>query len=429
MLAYVGYRTGHISYALLPLVILFSARNNFLLWITNWSYSTYILMHRWVARVFAVQAVVHSITLLCTYVGTGSYAVDSVTAWWRWGIVATVLTCAMCVFSTLWFRRKAYEVFLVGHVIMAVLVIVGCWYHVILRWGFNFYDDWLMAASALWFLDRLLRVMRMAMNGVKYAIVTEVGDDHVRIEVPGLRWDRRPGYVAYAHFPTVSTWRFWENSPFSVTPTRTFHIPTHGAVVARVSSATSSSDDVEKLPASLAAYPKSAHGAAVTLTVASTAGVTFIVKKRSGLTKRLVPGKRLLTFLDGPYRFHHSAAALKCDRVLLVGGGIGITGLLPWVDAHPNIKLAWSVKLSAEKLVLELDTVLSRVPDKVVLVGERLPIADLLLSEAHAGYDRVAIVVCGPGGMCDDIRDQVSTLRSKEKTNTVFELEVDAFSW
>lgn len=430
ILSYIGYRTGHISYALLPLVILFSTRNNFLLWITNWSYGTYILLHRWIARVFAVQAIVHSITMLRTYMGTGSYPTDSVSAYWRWGIVATVLTCAMLIFSSVWFRRKAYGIFLVAHVIMAVLVIVGCWYHAVLRFGFNFYENWLIAASAVWFFDRLVRVLRMAMNGVRYANVTELGDGHVRVDVPGLRWDRRPGHVAFAHFPTVSRWCFWENHPFSVISTSTLCSPARGAVVTTTaSSASSSSHDMEKSPLSTTQAPGSPHGAAAADQDLNLAGVTLLIKKNTGLTKKLKPKKRVLMFLDGPYRFHHHDAVSKCDRVLLVGGGIGITGLLPWVDAHPNVKLAWSVKSSANVLLEEVEPVLRRVPDKVVLVGERVPISDLIMDEAHVGYKRVGIVVCGPDGMCDEVRALVARLGRDDKINTVFELEVDAFSW
>ena len=56
IMAYVGYRTGEIGYAILPLVILFAGRNNVLLYVTNWSHATYMLLHRWVARIFAAQA-------------------------------------------------------------------------------------------------------------------------------------------------------------------------------------------------------------------------------------------------------------------------------------------------------------------------------------------------------------------------------------
>lgn len=128
ILAYIGYRTGHIAYGLLPLVVLFSSRNNFLLWITNWNHGTYMLLHRWIARIFTVQAIIHSITLLECYTGTGSASTESKKAYWQWGIVATVLASAMLVFSVLYFRRLSYEIFLIGHIIMSIFVIVGCWY-------------------------------------------------------------------------------------------------------------------------------------------------------------------------------------------------------------------------------------------------------------------------------------------------------------
>lgn len=127
ILAYIGYRTGHFGYMLLPLVILLSGRNNLLLWVTNWSYDTYLVLHRWVARMFALYAIIHSVTLLGTYTGSGKYATDSNEPFWLWGIVATVLTSAMLVFSMLWFRRLAYELFLILHILMAVFVLAGCW--------------------------------------------------------------------------------------------------------------------------------------------------------------------------------------------------------------------------------------------------------------------------------------------------------------
>jgi len=39
----------------------------------------------------------------------------------------------------------------------------------------------------------------------------------------------------------------------------------------------------------------------------------------------------------------------------------------------------------------------------------------------------VGVVVCGLGGLCDDVRREVAKMGRREKT--VFELEVDAFSW
>jgi predicted ferric reductase len=396
MLSYIGYRTGHIGYALLPLLILFSSRNNFLLWITNWSYSTYLLMHRWIARIFAIQAIIHSITLLLVYKETGEYVTDSKLPYWLWGIVATVLTCAMTIFSTLYFRRLSYEFFLILHILLAIYVLVGYWYHVILRWGFNFYDNWLYAACAVWFFDRLVRVLRIAKNGLHGAVVTEIGPDHVRVDVPGLRWASKPGYIAFAYFPGVNPLRPWENHPFSINATSLFH--SYKPALARGSpSIGASSNDVENEEKSTgnvvqATVVQDASGAV------GTSGVTLIIKKNAGLTRLLKSNSRLLTLLDGLYPQSNGSGILKCDHVLLIGGGIGIMGLIAWTRAHPNVKLAWSVKSSAQALVKEMDVVLSDVRDKEIEIGARLNVHALLSNEADAGYGKVGVVVCGPGG-------------------------------
>ena len=72
-------------------------------------------------------------------------------------------------------------------------------------------------------------------------------------------------------------------------------------------------------------------------------------------------------------------------------------------------------------------SILKEVADKEVLVGQRLDVGALLREEAQAGYAKVGVVVCGPGGMCDDVRAGVVGLGRHGKT--VFELEVDSFSW
>ncbi len=158
-----------------------------------------------------------------------------------------------------------------------------------------------------------------------------------------------------------------------------------------------------------------------------TTGVTMIVRKDTGWTRYLKSHDRLLTLLDGPYPLNPSSEILTCDHVLLIGGGIGITALIAWAQAHPNVKLAWSVKAGAGALVQELDVVLKNISDKEIVVGERLNIEALLRSEAQAGYGKVGVVVCGPEGMCDAVRAEVAGLGRGGKT--VFELEIDAYSW
>ena len=110
--------------------------------------------------------------------------------------------------------------------------------------------------------------------------------------------------------------------------------------------------------------------------------------------------------------------------MLLIGGGIGITGLLPWINNHLNTKLYWSVKDSAEGLVHSLDAALGNV-EKDVRIGRRLDFDSLLREES--GWAKIGVLVCGPAGMCDDVRAAVAT--AGRTAQSVYELEVEAYSW
>jgi predicted ferric reductase len=297
-------------------------------------------------------------------------------------------------------------------------------------WGYNFYLNWLIAAIAVWGFDRIVRVLRILKNGVCRAVVTEVGTDHVRVDIPGIRWASKPGHVAYAYFPTLNPLRPWENHPFSINSTALFRSYKHAFVPEPPKSVEvdhSSSDEGRAVDMDKDTEKPSARVSHDVATTFDTSGVTLIIKKSGGLTRLLKKDARMVTLLDGPYPQSPRTNIQECDHVLLIGGGIGITGLLPWIHSHPNIKLAWSVKSSHEALVRELDVELKNVAEKDIVVGERLSVEDLLRTEMLAGHRKVGVVVCGPGAMCDDVRAKVAGLGRSSKT--VFELEVDAFSW
>lgn len=60
-LRYVSDRNGYLAYVNLGISWLFGMRNNLLIWSTGWSFATFNRFHRWVARIAAVQAIIHSI--------------------------------------------------------------------------------------------------------------------------------------------------------------------------------------------------------------------------------------------------------------------------------------------------------------------------------------------------------------------------------
>ena len=422
ILAYAGYRTGNIAFAFLPLVILFSGRNNILLWITNWSHSTYLLLHRWIARIFVIQTILHSVFLLAAYNQSGIYSVNYLEPYWLWGIVGTVFACAIPIFSILWIRRLAYELFLILHIVMAVFVIVGSWYHLYYRFGLpGSYEYWLYAACGVWFFDRLVRLLRMAKNGRRRATVTEVGLNHIRVDIHGLRWAIKPGYHAYVYFPGLIPWRPWENHPFSINSTSIFGSQDVATPSVSIHGSSNDAPDVEKTTGNAKVVQSSSVNALDSM------GITLIIRKNTGLTRLLQKHAGLLTLVDGPYPNNPTDEILKCDRILLIGGGIGITGLLAWAKSHHNVKLAWSVNQTAQAVVQHLDGLLSTIPDKQIVVDQKLNVSELLLHEVRAGWKKVGVVVCGPPGLCDSARAEVARLGRHEKT--VFELEVDAYSW
>ncbi|KUJ15353.1 uncharacterized protein LY89DRAFT_783518 [Mollisia scopiformis] len=425
IMAYVMYRTGALAYIFAPLIWLFAGRNNFLLWITNWSHSTFLLLHRWIARAFTLQAILHSLVAVVLYQHEGSYDSEVKQKYWIWGIVATLLAVILTFGSGLFVRKFAYEFFLIQHIVLSVIIIIAMWYHAMDLYAFlGGYQDWLIAISVVWMFDRLGRILRIAMVGAQRAKVTQLGGDYVRIDIPNVRWGIEPGKHVYVYFPTLHPLRPWENHPFSVLQTALVQpSPTHIGSDAHSQSSAEHADqhhDVEKT------YPV----ALTTKPVAHTRpdmGLTLYVRKGTGATKQLASYDNLLTFIEGPYPNTSTGEVLRADRLLLISGGIGITGLLPYVNYHWNVKLAWSVREAARPLVNDLGGTLSSISDKDIRIGSRFDIKQLLQEEMNAGWARVGVVVCGPGGLCDEVRAAVSAAARNSKTE--FDLEVEAYSW
>ena len=431
IMAFVFYRTGVLAYVFAPLVFLFAGRNNILLWLTNWSHSTYLLLHRWVARVFAFQALLHSVLALVLYINDGNYAMEHVQPYWIWGIVATICTVVLTFGSGLHIRRFFYESFLVVHIVICVILIAGCYYHAYDLYGFlGNVEAWIYAMAAVWAFDRFMRIARLVNAGVRRAKVSALGNgaDYIRVDIPGVRWSTEPGKHAYFYFPTLTPLRPWENHPFSVLSTALLQPSAYrgksdgGSLQERSSTDRAGSGfDLEKRIAvsQPAGSLRDGHPAI---------GLTLFIKKGKGITKILKESDDLLTLVEGPYPNNSTKQILLCNRLLLIGGGIGITGLVPFVHNHWNVKLCWSVKPSAKCLIDELGGVLDELAEKEVSIGRRLNIGELLAEEEAAGWARVGVVVSGPAGLCDDVRAAVIAA-ARRSTKTIFELEVEAYSW
>ena len=422
LMAYWMWRTGALAFCQMPVLFLFSSRNNILLWLTNWSHSTYMLLHRWIARFFLLQTLLHSIISWVLYMDDGHYSKEVSMPLWYWGIVGTVAAVIIVLTSFLIIRQRAYELFLLTHIVMSVVCLVGCWYHVWVNDVGDFgYETFLYTTFAVWAFDRVARVGRILKTGMKRAIVTDIGPNIIRVDVPGIRWASSPGHCVYVYFPTLHLWKPWENHPFSMVPTAMIT-----GEVTRDESRSESLPDTEKnQPVTVKTEPNSNNQAAVY----NNSGLTIFVRKRMGMTNSLKMQDGLLTLVEGPYPCNPTKDILQTDRLLLIGGGIGITGLLPFIRCHPNVKIYHSVRADDQCLVDAIQPVLDRAREKHIVVGQRLDLDGILREEAGIGYLRIGVVMCGPAAMADAVRALVANVARDMAGRCAFVLEVDAFVW
>jgi len=442
-LSIVGNRAGVMAMGNVVALVLFSARNNVLLYITDWSYSTYLLLHRWLGYWSIFHTVLHSFMLMANYMATGTYGVELARKYWIWGIVGTIAACAILPFSLLSVRQKFYEVFLVSHILLSLLFVIGYYYHIWYVYGYSWgYEIWMFIAVGIWGVDRVIRLSRMAFQGSRTAILTAIEDvdgEYIRIDIEGKLLD---GGVAYLCFPTLG-WRFWETHPFSVV------LP---SICANFEGTSTSASDQNTTPMPISkGISEKSLGASQTGTVATISTndrkdstTTFFTRTRTGVTKQLASrvhgvggsSARLRVLIDGPY-WHSGRVSLQvaqCSGILCIAGGVGITACLPYLaqSSTNNTKLFWSNRKAG--LATALAPILSALPNTVqveITVGQRLDLDSILSREMlRPDNDRgLAIVVCGPPGMADDVRQKVTWLVRSNPACCAYVLVDEAFGW
>ncbi len=208
-------RSGIMALYLIPVNVLFAGRNNFLQWVSGWSYSRMILLHRWTSRIMFAIVIVHSAAMSVSGVALGKYFTRNAKPYVQWGYVATVAGGIMCFHSLLMFRRRNYELFLLVHIILAAIFLAGGWLHV----ADDDMQPFYYAAVAAWCFDRALRLARLAAFGVQTATVELKSNETLRVTVPRPKyWKPFPGCHAFIHFirPTM----FWQSHPFTIVDTK-----------------------------------------------------------------------------------------------------------------------------------------------------------------------------------------------------------------
>ncbi|KAI9647605.1 hypothetical protein NHQ30_003990 [Ciborinia camelliae] len=365
---YVGNRTGTLSLVNMSISILFAGRNNILIALTGWGQTTFLTLHRWTARVAVLQAVVHSICYTVAYFEPGSggaaaYAAKAAEPFYWWGIIATIALSLVIAFAVLPLRIKIYEIFLITHIVLVILALVGCWYHLVPHFGYNYgYQVWLYIAFAFWSADRLARLVRVAYYnrlGDSKAIVEAIPNcDIMQVSVfPRVAWEFGPGQHTFLYLPELG--KFWESHPFSIVGWRKqghsqFTVSPNVSFPDIVAEEKGRNETISIARDSGSHTNPTAREQRITSQHQTQAqnrtSVQFLIRPHSGMTSAL--HRRLLSsrfstsmetpiYIEGPYGGHRATLQplLIADTILCLVGGIGITNALGFIQAYINRNL------------------------------------------------------------------------------------------
>ena len=461
LIAEIRGRTGILATANMIPLILLAGRNNPAIALLRVSFDSFNLIHRWIGRIVAVEAIAHTIAWGANNVEAKGIraSLDSINGdvFLQCGLTGTIAMVIILIQSPSPVRHAFYETFLHLHQALAFVAIVGVYIHLEVA---NLPAlPYIRVVVGLWVIERFTRSMRLSYlnlsrtHGYTRVVVEALPGEASRVTFHLPRHITvRPGSHVYAYLPRVS---WWMSHPFSVAWTNIESEPPTGLREIELESNQVDEDQ------SLAKEDRLDFSKAPT-------SVSLIMVARTGMTRKLYNQAMTSTnhvlqmsgYIEGPYAGHDSLASY--GTVILFAGGAGITHHLVQIRhliASANAKtvatrkiiLAWSVR-NVEMLAWVrpwMDEILQMPGRREVLrmmlyvtkprVGTDLvsPSATVKLyrgrCDAHGLLEDVlpervgatAVSVCGPGAFADDVR---AAVRAKMHWGSIDFIE-EAFTW
>lgn len=408
------------------------------------------------------------------------------------GGMATIAMSLLLGFSTLWLRRRMYEVFLIVHVAFAVLIIVGLFYHTAIFEGE--YNGYLWPLVGIWLFDRLARVARLAYCNVRVSFGSRqlLSEAEVRYNKDGhmlelkispsaqnMRLDAGQHYFIYQS----SGWKMWENHPFTLaswTSLRNRVISCERRMPATASGLVHLAPKSVELSSGISSPTQSDNSVVEAVEPES---LVFYVRPYDSWTRRLQasclksPTSSISTrmLIEGPYG--HRAPLHTFQNVVFIVGGSGITAALPYLQefiANQNsaecltreVTFVWTLRQAAMvheimeqnlRPLLAMDNIKCRfhitsqpfaarpqvekadaVPDRTLSIQyeqERPDICAIVsqvvanVAEAGDWASRVAVFACGPAGMADEARASVHGALKAHKGRVNVRYFEESFGW
>ncbi|KAI0730785.1 ferric reductase NAD binding domain-containing protein [Earliella scabrosa] len=311
----IATRTGWISIAILPFLLVLATKVNLIGMVTGVSHEKLQVYHRWTAWIMYITSLIHTFPFIVGSIHHGEMVTNWNTTPWYWTGVAALIPQTWLVFMS-WgpVRNRYYETFKKLHFVASVIFVVALFIHCNFRltsW------DYFLVTVVLYGVSWLARVGRTLYNGLNsQATLEALPENMVKITIPTkLKW--RPGQHFFVRFLDLGI-HAASSHPFTV--------------------ATLPNQSEGKEGAVMEIYAR-VHGGI-------TARLAALAKKGAAGSSRVL--------LDGPYG--GVEANLKVyDRVLLLAGGSGVTFVVPLLldlvrsyepgkTACRSVHLVWAVR-------------------------------------------------------------------------------------
>ncbi|KAI5825867.1 hypothetical protein K523DRAFT_375380 [Schizophyllum commune Tattone D] len=320
----IATRSGWIAIAIMPFMIVFATKVNFVGMLTGVSHERLQVLHRWSAVLMYIPSLVHTFPFIVMNIREGTMVENWETSVFYWTGVAALVPQTYLVFLS-WgvFRNRYYEIFKKLHFIAAGIFMAALFVHVNFRlssW------DYFFGTAAAWALAWLIRFARSIYNsgftGLPATLdvpstpqpdipntspvrVHSTGLIRVRINAP-RRVRAAPGQHVFLRFLGAGVHSLTSH-PFTIAGVR--DADGSGARGAENSGAR----DAEGADSRELEVVFRVHGGTTAALAARAAG-------KVGLSMRVL--------VDGPYGGVPVTLAAY-DRVLLLAGGSGATFTLP----------------------------------------------------------------------------------------------------
>ncbi|KAF1962810.1 ferric-chelate reductase [Byssothecium circinans] len=317
----VGYRTGFVTIAQLPLVFLLAGKNNLIGYLTGISYERLNWLHRWCARCLLLTATIHMGYFLAAwapynYIGT---QLRENTLVWK-GLVAWALLVWIVFSSVTPVRGWCYEFFILQHLVSFAVFIGFVYVHTPAE-----VHIYVWFPVAIFFLDRVARTLRILYANISFF--------HPKQRKEGLMSGVWACRAEFTPLPHKTTRIVIQNPPISWTPGQHVFLSCHSIV------------PLQSHPFTIASIPKDGR-------------MEFLVKAETGGTSRFFRHAEKIhrppaTFsrscvktvaIEGPYGCLRPLR--QFDSIVLLAGSTGATFTVPLLR---DIMQGWKENAKPER--------------------------------------------------------------------------------